>query len=207
MASGHPRESSDVTSLNLDRREVPADAPRDSCWPTAEAGKASALARRWPYYRSIPVVRRNRSTSWRERRRESPAQPERLNDWLHFGGLSGDVVWRADGENALVAADQERPFQEACTLIVQEILVPAIFDQFGNDHNNMTIGVLFRELENVLNQGNNNEAVGRRQRGERRRHGPGGSKRLLDVALPFLVQEPGMLAGLHVNGDDFWRQP
>src|SRR5947207_995815 len=124
-----------------------------------------------------------------------------------FRGLSGDVVWRADGENALVAADQERPFKEACTLIVQEIFVPAIFDQFGNDDNNMTSGVLFRELENVLNQGNNNEAVGRRQCGERRRHSAGGSKRLLDVALPFLVQKPGMLAGLHVNGDDFWRQP
>ncbi len=82
-----------------------------------------------------------------------------INCLASFRGLSGDVVWRADGENALVAADQERPFKEACTLIVQEIFVPAIFDQFGNDDNNMTSGVLFRELQNVLNQGNNNEAV------------------------------------------------
>src|SRR5438045_9509531 len=79
-----------------------------------------------------------------------------------FRGLSGDVVWRADGENALVAADQERPFKEACTLIVQEIFVPAIFDQFGNDNNNMPRGGHLRALETVLNKGKRNEEAGGR---------------------------------------------
>src|SRR5438045_9399340 len=95
-----------------------------------------------------------------------------------FRGLSGDVVWRADGENALVAADQERPFKEACTVIVQEMFVPAIFDEIGSDDNNVPSGVLIRELQNVLNKVNKNEAVGRRQRGVPRRDGHGSAKRL-----------------------------
>jgi hypothetical protein len=70
-------------------------------------------------------------------------------------GLPGDVVGRADGENALVAADQKRPFQEPGALVVQEVFIPAIFDKLGNHDDNAPIGVLFRELENVLNQGNN----------------------------------------------------
>ena len=138
------------------------------------------------------------------RRSDSPPIGDKwAGPWLSLRSLFRDVVRRADGENALVAADQESPFQEACPLIVLVILVPAIFDKLGNDDNNVSIGVLFRKLENVLNEGNNDEAVGGRQRGELRMSGPGGSKRLLDVALPFLVQEPGMFAGLHVNGDDF----
>src|SRR6267154_51372 len=168
------------------------------------------MAREWPSYRSILVVKAGSllpSNHFAGKKAGVSGTTRTIKCLASFRGLSGDVVWRADGENTLVAADQERPFQEACTLIVQEILVPAIFDQFGNDDHNLTIGVLFRELENVLHQGNDDEAVGRRQRGERRRHDPGGLKRLLDVAFPFLVQKPGMLAGLNVNGDDFWRQP
>jgi len=67
-----------------------------------------------------------------------------------FCGLFRDVIRRADGENALVAPDQEGPFEEPGALVVEEILVPAIFDKLGNHDDNMSIGVLFRELENVL---------------------------------------------------------
>ena len=70
----------------------------------------------------------------------------------------------------------------------------------------MSVAVLFRQLENVLNKRNNDEAVGRRQSGELGRLGSGGSKGLFDVALPLRMQKFGMPAGLDVDADDFRRE-
>src|SRR4029077_11230751 len=61
-------------------------------------------------------------------------------------GLVGDVVGCADGENALVATDEERPFEEPGALVVQEIFVPAIFDQLGNDDDDAPVGMVLGEF-------------------------------------------------------------
>jgi len=61
--------------------------------------------------------------------------------------------------------DQERPFEEPGALIVEELLDQRIFDKLGNHDNNMPIGVLSESSENVLNDGNDDEAVGRWQSG------------------------------------------
>src|SRR6202171_4309158 len=126
---------------------------------------------------------------------------------ISFCGLFGDVIRRADGENALVAADQERPFEEPAALVVEEILVPAIFAKLGKHANNESIGVLFRELENVLNDGNDDEAVGRWQSGELGRLGSSRAEGLLHVALHIRLSKFGMFGSLHVNGDDFRGEP
>ncbi len=63
-----------------------------------------------------------------------------------FRGLVGDIVGRADGENALVAADEERPFEEPCALVMKEIFVPAIFDQLGNDDDDAPVGMFLGEF-------------------------------------------------------------
>jgi hypothetical protein len=86
---------------------------------------------------------------------------------------------------------------------VQEVFVPAIFHQFGNDHDDAPVRMFLGEFENVLNDGDDDEAVRRRQSGELGRFDAGGAEGLLDVAIPILLQEFGMLAGLDVNGDDF----
>src|ERR1700730_310274 len=93
-----------------------------------------------------------------------------------FCGLFRDVIRRADGENALVTPDQERPFEEPAALDVEEILVPATFDKLGNHDNYMPIRELFRELENVLNDGNDDEAVGRWHSDELGRLGSGSAE-------------------------------
>jgi len=58
-----------------------------------------------------------------------------------FRGLVRDVVGRADRENTFVATDEESPLEEPGTLIVQEIFVPAVFDQFGDDHDDAPVGM------------------------------------------------------------------
>ncbi len=63
--------------------------------------------------------------------------PHRLSVLIR--GLIRDVVGRVDGENALVAADEECPFEEPAALVVQKILVPVIFDKLWNHNNNMSI--------------------------------------------------------------------
>ncbi len=48
-----------------------------------------------------------------------------------FRGLLRDVIGRAGGINALVATDQEGPFEEPGALVVQEVFVPTALHQFG----------------------------------------------------------------------------
>src|SRR5260370_11066301 len=66
--------------------------------------------------------------------------PHRLSVLIR--GLIRDVVGRVDGENALVAADEECPFEEPAALVVEKIFVPVIFDQFRNDDDNSPIWVI-----------------------------------------------------------------
>src|SRR5712691_8680 len=118
------------------------------------------------------------------------------------GGLR-DVVGRAGGVYALVATDQEGPFKEPGPLVVQEVFVPTALHQFGNDHDNLSVGVFFSQFENVLKDGNDDEAIGRWKKNQLGRHDTRGAEGLLHVALPFRTQELGMFARLNVNGDDF----
>src|SRR5579859_5997179 len=76
---------------------------------------------------------------------------------LGSGGL-GKIIGRADREDAGIAADQERPLEQASALVVQKVFVPAIFHQFGNDHDNAPVRMLLREFENVLDDGDDDEA-------------------------------------------------
>ena len=120
-----------------------------------------------------------------------------------FRGLLRDVIGRAGGINALVATDQEGPFEEPGALVVQEVFVPTALHQFGNDHDNLSVGVFLGEFENVLNDGNDDEAIGRWKKNQLGRLDAGGAEGLLHVALPFRTQELGMFARLNVNADDF----
>src|SRR5260370_6206837 len=114
-----------------------------------------------------------------------------------------DVVGGAGGENARVAADEERPFEESAALVVQKIFVPAILDQFGNDHDNLAVGVLGREFENELDNRNNYETIGRRQADELGWFDTGGAVGLIHVAFPIHVQKFRMIARLDMDGDNF----
>jgi hypothetical protein len=58
-----------------------------------------------------------------------------------FRGRLRDVVGCAGRIYALVAADQEGPFEEPGALVVQEVFVPTALHQFGNDHDNLPVGV------------------------------------------------------------------
>src|SRR6266404_6087045 len=104
-------------------------------------------------------------------------------------GVIAEVVGGAYGEDALVAADLQRPFQEAAALIVQKIFVPAAFYEFGDDDHNSPLRMLFRQIQNVLKNGQDDETVGRRQyqqfRGTPGRFG----KCCFDPALPRCTQE------------------
>src|SRR5256884_2698173 len=111
-----------------------------------------------------------------------------------FRALLRDVVGRAGGINALVAADQECPFEEPGALVVQEVFVPTALHQFGNDHDNLPVGVFLGEFENVLNDGNNNESVRRWKKNQLGRLDARGAERQLHVTLPFRTQELGMFA-------------
>ena len=83
--------------------------------------------------------------------------------------LVGEVVGGGEGEDALVALDHQGPFEEAAALVVQEIFVPAFLNELGNDDDNAAFGILPGELQNILDDGNDNETVGGRKNFEQRR--------------------------------------
>jgi hypothetical protein len=88
------------------------------------------------------------STSARQKRSTSavfrPDFPSVLSGEIPAGSsmLVGQVVGRRNGEDAVVAAGQQHPFEQAAALVVKEILVPMILDKLGNDHHDAAVGML-----------------------------------------------------------------
>ena len=58
-------------------------------------------------------------------------------------GLFPDVPGRAHREDAFIAAGEKHPFKKAAALIVEKVFVPFVFHEFGYNHNNAAIGMLF----------------------------------------------------------------
>ena len=114
-----------------------------------------------------------------------------------------DMPGGAHCEDAFVAAGEQHPFQKPSALIVEEVLIPFVFHQLGDDHDDSASGILVRSVENELNDGNNDEAVGRRQEMELGRFLACGAEGSLHVVLPFRLKQFGVLGGLDVYGDHF----
>src|SRR5260370_28368514 len=66
-----------------------------------------------------------------------------------FRGMLREGVRRSYGEDARVAVDQQRPFEQAGALVVQEVLLPAALHQLRNYHPNLPRGLLLLQLPNV----------------------------------------------------------
>ncbi|MGA8623005.1 MAG: hypothetical protein WB660_31335 [Candidatus Sulfotelmatobacter sp.] len=92
------------------------------------------------------------------------------------------------------------------TLIVEEISVPFVLNKLGYDYDNVACGIIFRQIENELNDGNDDEAVGGRQDVELGRLLARGAERFLDAVFPFILKQYGILAGLDVQPDYFRRE-
>lgn len=75
-------------------------------------------------------------------------------------GSFPDVPGRSHRKDTLIAADEKHPFQKPATLIVKEVFIPFVFHELGYDHDDAAIGMFFRKVENELNDGNDNKAVG-----------------------------------------------
>ena len=118
------------------------------------------------------------------------------------GGVVPEVVRRVEREDALVAFDKEKPLEQATALIVQKIFVPLAFGEFGDDHDDATLGLFRGELKNVLNDRHDHKAIRRGKADEFRRRIAGGFERFYDEAVPFFVKNFGMLVGFDVYGDD-----
>jgi hypothetical protein len=75
-------------------------------------------------------------------------------------GLLPDIPRGAHGNDAFIAAGEKHQFQKAAALIVEEVFVPSVLHQFRDDDHNASPRILFREIENKLNYGNDDEAIG-----------------------------------------------
>jgi len=76
---------------------------------------------------------------------------------------SGSLAYvprRAYGKDTIIAADEQHPLQKPATLIVQEIFVPFVFHELGYHNDDRASGILRRKVENVLNDGDDYEAIG-----------------------------------------------
>jgi len=122
-------------------------------------------------------------------------------------GSFPDVPGRTHREDAFIATGEKHPFQKMGTLIVEEVLVPFVLHELRYDHDDITSRMFFREIENELNDGNDDEAVGRRQSMELGRLLAGRAEGLLNVAFPFLSQDFVVLGERNVQGDDFRGEP
>ena len=66
-----------------------------------------------------------------------------------------------DDRNPLIAAHQEKQFENLGALVVEWRLPPVFNDQLGNEDRDLAIGMLTLNLENVFYQRHQDEAIGR----------------------------------------------
>src|SRR5208283_2335291 len=121
---------------------------------------------------------------------------------IKSGPLS-DVPWGTHREDAFIAAGEKRPFQQAASLIVEEVFVPFVLHKLRYDHNNAASRISLCKVEDELNDGNDDKAIGGRQDLE-----PGWllafrAKGSLNILFPVVLKQCGMLVGLDVQGDHF----
>ena len=102
-----------------------------------------------------------------------------------------------------IPTDEQNPFQKPTTLIVKEVFIPSIFHELRNHDDDGAIRMLFRKIENELNDGNDDEAVWGGQDTEPWRFPSGCEKRFFNVPRPVRLKQFGVLAGLDVQGDHF----
>lgn len=70
------------------------------------------------------------------------------------GGASSarKVPRDVDHHHTLIAAEQERRLQHGRSLVVHQILIPAAFDEFGDDHRDLSVRVLRSQLRDVIQE-------------------------------------------------------
>ena len=52
-----------------------------------------------------------------------------------------DVPRRSHRKDALIALDEQHPFQKPATLIVKEVFIPFVFHELGYDHDDAAVGM------------------------------------------------------------------
>src|ERR1019366_9406780 len=166
-------------------------------------------------FRCVGVVlltQRFWASEWRRFRRpvfvnrgSTSALPVQHSEWNSWP--LPDVPGRTHGEDAFIATGEKHPFQQMGTLIVEQVFVPFVLDELRYDHDDIASRMFFRKIENELHDGNNDEAVRRRQNMELGRLLAGRAERLLNVAFPFLLQHLVVLGGRNVQRDDFRGEP
>src|ERR1700687_2956785 len=112
-----------------------------------------------------------------------------------------DVPGRTHGKDALIALDKQHPFQKPAALIVEKVFIPSVFHELGYDHDDAAIRMLFGKVENELNEGNDDEAVRRRQDLQFRRLLACRAEGLLNVASPARVKKFGVLGRADMQGE------
>jgi len=122
---------------------------------------------------------------------------------LRFPRVIGNIAWRGESGNALIALGEEGPLEQAAALVMQKIFIPAIFDERGDDDDDRALRMFCGESKNVLDERDDHETIGRRKNRESGGILAGVAKRSFDVASPLVVQQFDMFAGLDVDGDDF----
>ena len=70
--------------------------------------------------------------------------------------VPGDV----DDGDAGVASHQEKELEELGALVVEGRLPPVFDDELGDEDGDLALGVVLLELQDVVDQGHEHEAVG-----------------------------------------------
>src|SRR5260370_19970646 len=83
----------------------------------------------------------------------------------------------------------------------------SVFRELWDDHDDGAMRMLLGKVENELNEGDDDEAVWRRQDFEFRRLLACRAEGLLHVALPVLTKQFGVLLGVDVQRDHFLGKP
>ena len=64
--------------------------------------------------------------------------------------LRVEVPWNVNDDDALVAPEQKKRFQDGSALVVEQIVIPMALHELGNQNSNLLIRILSLGFEDVV---------------------------------------------------------
>src|SRR5579859_441097 len=123
-----------------------------------------------------------------------------------FAVLIVEIPRNIGHHDAPVALEIEQSLESGCTLVMQQIVIPAVLDQFGNNDGDDLPGIVLFELQHMIENRRDDEAVRRLEYHEFGRLQSGLKNGLHYETIPVLAQVDGFLATVDVHGPNVFGE-
>ncbi len=114
------------------------------------------------------------------------------------------VPRHVDDHNALTPIEEQQGFEPLCAVVMQEVMIPAGLDEFGDEHRDLAVRMLVPHLQYVVEDGLERAAVWGIKHNELRNRESDACGWRFDEPIPLGLQIVHVLTGAYLHRVDIW---